>query len=1619
MSAIKSPAREATIKSFRARSIKVQWIGDAPQVERLREIFGFFGIVSTVRVKERTALVLYKEAVSVETALRDYRGPLNVSAIIDGPVSRPGSRSSSRPSTPTTGANKDVFEVGNPRPNQSVRDDRTGHCSQRQHTAPTTARENTTVSELSSLSVVLTPDHGMVTHPIQRQGSPPKNQQQRVVLRLKPPDPHRTPETHCDSDNAAFCESSDKEACSKQRAFCPPEGLETEPFSTNGRPGQHANGEANLESMRGNSTILASEASFDKIVRSPSNEKKMARPEVDGKPHLTIPCTMQASSRETLSPKPQALVNVERSSSRNSLKEPCFGRASFCQTGRPESEFGQAGRSEQGPFSGAEFGQAGGSEREKHSSGAPFGQVSGSEQEPFSGAEFGHVGGSEQEGAFSGAPFGQQPFSGAQFGQAGGPEQEQPLSGAPFGQAGGSEQAAFSGAPFGQAGGSEQEAFSGAPFGQAGGSEQAALSGASFGQAGGSEKEAFSGALFGQAGGSEQEAFSGAPFGVAGGSEQEQQLSGTPFGQAGGSGREPLSTAPLGQPGGSGQEAFSGAPFGQAASSEQEAFSGAPFGQVGGSEQASFSGAPFGQAGANGEFGLAVGSEGAPVSGDPFGQAGESEVAPFSGASFGKDGVARGQLGRSVTSQEHYFVDPSIISQCGQEPLRSDDLIERVSDSDSALFADGFDSQHVTSFNARLDRWLKPRCASISFGFGGRSATVGSHLRLVAPFFSTAGFDCDSGASKYKRPVLLGRLQNLDTEEILLMGGSCAESSATFPYPLLSARGFVSLPSGQDWRGFAAKCVEFSECSSNNQNSLLLGRTKTSTVLWASIHALLVALLKDQTLVARIDPKGKDKHDLNTDHYARVRLLLLNMAAPDLSSASKAPVPSMVYNSSSLESLHSTSFTAVGEIESLLAEGNALEAINLAIDGRSWALALALADAIDDRGTVRESVLRRFLDFEVEPWSATHTCLRIIASSTECPSARNLSRRRVLYDSADAPPGDELRKRKLGERWCTVLATALAYASVLPRKTSNVIGELGDELSTEFGALGACAAHLAYMLAGEQPFRSPTPMNRVALLGWCHADSTQRASFAHIISAMRRTEVLDFALGLRGGLTNHNAGRFRLLHAEFLCDVGQFNPAWAICGAIRAASTANGTCSHQGSTSVDGRNQVAQSSPIATSCRSLLNALAVLEDRIVGHGVIESQQPHKAETPSSLSNSVLGKIGSWAGDTLTALTACEDSTKVTQKGMSCKDVTSPQNPNFSRAQGDSIRSVPMLDATPVVTPKISQPNCSHSKSHEATCQRSLLLDRDAGHLSGAAILDRQLPAVISGSGMVQSSSTEDKHSSESAETQQTADFSQHHTRTGTRNGSHQLFPQKAPEKIPCSARPATSKCLQSSSVSSTSQRTEVHTPDVEPDDFSTKAVPQEVMVDGKPPSALEGSVQGPNVGTRKKNKVPSKDASLDAKPGWFRRKIASVLYPDAKQVSLDDTSAKMEAYYDKTLKRWVFPDADGSVPDLRIEGPPAGPPKVPPTIAALSSEVNELKSSQTAVVALPRRSSSSPAMSVDPLAAMMAPPPMRSMPNPAARKSGDAMTIRAPKISQSVPSFATFAVKPVGPSHEA
>ena len=146
---------------------------------------------------------------------------------------------------------------------------------------------------------------------------------------------------------------------------------------------------------------------------------------------------------------------------------------------------------------------------------------------------------------------------------------------------------------------------------------------------------------------------------------------------------------------------------------------------------------------------------------------------------------------------------------------------------------------------------------------------------------------------------------------------------------------------------------------------------------------------------------------------------------------------------------------------------------------------------------------------------------------------------------------------------------------------------------------------------------------------------------------------------------------------------------------------------------------------------------------------------------------------------------------------------------------------------------------------------------------------------------------------------------------------------------------------------------------------------------------------------------PARTDAIDAKPGWFRRKLSAVLYPDATRVDLAEASAPA-AYYDKACGRWILPDTDGkdghstAAPPLRA--PPPSASMRPPGLAPAGQSSPPLPS--------PRRGASTSAMAADPLAAMMAPPPMRAVPR--AHRVGDAMTIRAPQ-SQSTPSFATFA----------
>lgn len=86
------------MRRVKARSVKVKWVTDlSPTVDELRNTFQAWGPISTIKVKEKTALILYREVASVATALENYRGAWSVR----GTAENSSSRSSTPNPTPT------------------------------------------------------------------------------------------------------------------------------------------------------------------------------------------------------------------------------------------------------------------------------------------------------------------------------------------------------------------------------------------------------------------------------------------------------------------------------------------------------------------------------------------------------------------------------------------------------------------------------------------------------------------------------------------------------------------------------------------------------------------------------------------------------------------------------------------------------------------------------------------------------------------------------------------------------------------------------------------------------------------------------------------------------------------------------------------------------------------------------------------------------------------------------------------------------------------------------------------------------------------------------------------------------------------------------------------------------------------------------------------------------------------------------------------------------------------------------------------------------------------------------------------------------------------------------
>lgn len=132
--------------------------------------------------------------------------------------------------------------------------------------------------------------------------------------------------------------------------------------------------------------------------------------------------------------------------------------------------------------------------------------------------------------------------------------------------------------------------------------------------------------------------------------------------------------------------------------------------------------------------------------------------------------------------------------------------------------------------------------------------------------------------------------------------------------------------------------------------------------------------------------------------------------------------------------------------------------------------------------------------------------------------------------------------------------------------------------------------------------------------------------------------------------------------------------------------------------------------------------------------------------------------------------------------------------------------------------------------------------------------------------------------------------------------------------------------------------------------------------------------------------------------GTLRKGIIKWMLPNAVDAT-ENTGSKLEAYFDKNLNRWVFPGEEAQAA-AALAPPPTGPlgGAAAPSNNSNSSGGTTIVTSFSNAPAAPQSSSSSNDM--DPLAALMAPPP-RSMPssqNLAADNDPLALMMRPPPV---------------------
>ena len=670
------------------------------------------------------------------------------------------------------------------------------------------------------------------------------------------------------------------------------------------------------------------------------------------------------------------------------------------------------------------------------------------------------------------------------------------------------------------------------------------------------------------------------------------------------------------------------------------------------------------------------------------------------------------------------------------------------------------------------------------------------------------------------------------------------------------------------------------------------------------------------------------------------------LSHPSLSVANPNKATSGEGNQSPSPEQSSAGAASMAEVQSFLLKGQRDKAVKAAIEAREYPMAFLIA-SICDRQKYQE-VVKSYVDEKLAQGSPLHTLSLIFSGQSE-----GTAKPCVQLSGPDAGLRRLPERDVMLDNWMSNLAAVITNRT---RGWDALVGEIGDRLAASGDF---CSSHFCHMVSGAN-IEPPSPKAKLVLLG---TDHTVPANISMVsqdgIAAFQRTEAFEWAK--RKGNAQAcipSLQAFKLMYAMCLADFGYTEVSLKYVKSVKSMISRSGGAANK-------------------YPPSFITALDIFEDRLCVMLERGGNDQQKDERKSS----IFGRVGGVFKDISLG--------SIANGLVNAAALAPPRRSMYENAKGVGAASpYNYVESTPEDEMKQQQEQLrmqqqlqqQRQQEEQQQMQRQMQVERE--ELFGGDYA-AQISTVHNDAALQTQQQVQEKQLQAQ---QQQERMKQEQRRKEQEMQQVELMGGDYKAQITSAVQPNINGSGLTIDATFPPNSSGGHGTNTAPHSTSPRyggSIPI-------PPPALKKSVSDINMkakGEAKKsppNSTSSKrgDSDLNSK-GWLGNWIAKKLNPESNVVT--EMGEVMEAYFDEDLKTWVFPGEDPVAKAAPLAPPPtAGAMRVGG--GGVGGPAPGAGGAPGSGAAPPQVAGAAPAAppSVDPLAAMMAPPPR----NPSGRMTG-------------------------------